>query len=83
MIQFDQSVSNGLKPPASLNHYKDPYEPTSIMESNKVFFSWLTCGFFPHVFFFEQLSANGLGWWLGARCFGVPLFESQITNPNH
>ena len=27
-----------------INHYKDPYKPTSIMESNKFFFhfSWLT-----------------------------------------
>ena len=24
-----------------INHYKDPYKPTSIMESNKGFFSWL------------------------------------------
>ena len=29
-----------------INHYKDPYEPTSIMESSKFFFLWQTCEFF-------------------------------------
>ena len=26
-----------------ISHHKDPYKPTSIMESNKFFFSWLIC----------------------------------------
>ena len=27
----------------TINHYKDPYSTTSIMESKKICFSWLTC----------------------------------------
>ena len=27
-----------------INHYKNPYEPTSIMENNKGIFAWLTSG---------------------------------------
>ena len=26
-----------------ITHYKDPYKPTSIMESRSLFFSWLIC----------------------------------------
>ena len=38
-----------------ISHYKDPYKPTSIMESSKFFFSWLNSGFGSIVVCLDEL----------------------------